>query len=210
MRGTKTIALLICALVFFLMAGTAISDTGVQFLSNDNTSITGNTRRGLFDLGYSENSNIHILSETSIITEFSKIATVYANITPDFYTIAVVNNTLLNHKGKVWIVAHKNITVNNLFTMQPDDTRLYTNMPPFLEIQYLNQTWIVKLRQINSVSEIEDLQEGNETGQLYDTLTIVRYSITGIPAFVFALGLMLALVAFRKDSTVTEGLWSEY
>lgn len=160
-----------------------------------------NTISSLSYFTTSENEDIRLIS----------IATVFANITKDGqYMIAVQNNSLLNAKFSVYVVAHKNITVNGYRMITNEIREWSAPFPTTLSITY-NDTvhYIIKLRQISSLDDIDDSDRPTNATAEYNMFHLAGVTIGGAVSGLASLLFCIVVLVFIKSQRVHEGLPNE-
>jgi hypothetical protein len=137
------------------------------------------------------------------------LAVVFANITTDAHMIAVANNSLLNAKYSVYVLAQQNITTNGV-RLGTGQMHIYdAPFPNSLTISNGNLTFTVRLRQVASLDDIEDSDRPTNYTAKYNELDLISISIAGIPAVLTSLGLNIAILVLWKSQQVQEGLPNE-
>lgn len=208
-KWTGAIILLVIA-VFFLSNG-QLSDSTI---SNTGDSVSRMDLRpesdymGVYtNIGIRSNPNqfSSISSENQTI-RLMDVAIVYANITSTAHMIAVVNNSLLNAKYSVYVLAQENIIVNGIHIIK-GETREWTKpLPSSLFITFNQTLFVVRLRQVASLDDIEDTDRPvNETAQYY-FLDLVNVSVAGIPATLASLAFWIVLLVLIKSQNIQKGL----
>lgn len=134
------------------------------------------------------------------------IAVVYANITTDAYMIAVNNNSLLNAKSDVYLLAQVNLTVNGV-RMEIGETQKWSApFPSILGITYNDTYYQIKLRQVGSLDDIEDIDRPTNLTAEYNYFDLVYTTIAGIPATLASLTFWIVVLVLAKSQQVQEGL----
>ena len=127
-------------------------------------------------LGYAQASGAPLLIE---------VATIYTNLTASVFLIADCNNSLLNVKGHLWVLAHTNLTVGSLGFI-PAGTLLHTNLQttgPWFNFTASGYFYSVRLRHVSSAAEIpelvEDIESFTANYSIYMVLAYIGTALVG-------------------------------
>jgi len=145
-----------------------------------------------------------LIAETTV--GITHVAIVFANITTTAYMIAIDNNSLLNAKSSVYVIAQTNITVNGFYMLTGELREWIAPFPSVLGITHNGTYYQILLRQISSLNDIEDDDRPiNQTASYYQN-DLISVALSGIPAVLASLAVNTVVLVFIKSQRVQEGL----
>jgi len=204
--------IVIAVACFFLL----VANTTVQFHNTLTNMDAGRNRLRPIDLGFSpilSNNGVHendfVVTAQEQNNGLIQLAAVYTNITSQAFMMAVYNNSLLNVKTHVWVLAMQSIIVNGISLTTGETVVFKQPLPPILSITNETLTYIINLRRVTSLDDIEDLDRPIAFNNSYSEFDLVRVAIAGIPAVLTSLATCIIVVSFLKEAKLQEGLPNE-
>ena len=146
------------------------------------------------------NSNISVKEANK--TPLVSIVTIYSNISKNLYFVVTKNNSLLYVKTHIFVIAHKDciIRYNNVYNLSADDTLVLkadSNVRKLVVICNSSVYYII-IRYINTLKEVEEIEEEVETVTVTKGY-LMRLAVAGIPAFITAFFVALAVIVVKRD-----------
>lgn len=149
------------------------------------------------------NSNISVKEANK--TPLVSIVTIYSNISKNLYFVVTKNNSILYVKTHIFIIAHKSciIRYNNVYNLSADGSLMLkanSNVRKLVVIcnSSVCSVYYIIIRYINTLKEVEEIEEEVETVTVTKGY-LMRLAVAGIPAFITAFFVALAVIVVKRD-----------